>query len=192
MIFASRPVCPTTDGAIFMNMKKTIILVLAAAMSLASCSREGVNLFRGNYSFKTSGTMTATVTVADTVETRTEEMTVSVVTEQGQMDILAVDADEGTAIITMNVLAGDVYTMDAVADGEELSIEPFERMLDVTLTGIGKVTVPVTVEGTAHRYSNVVIFDLAYIGSTETEVGDYDVTLEITSTAIQCVAKLNE
>jgi len=179
-----------------MNKIMKVAAVMAAVSALASCTKEGAPLFRGNYSFKTSGTVevaaTGTVTsLGGNTSDIDEQLSIDLATEQGQMDIIATSAKEGDMIITMNVLGGDVYTTTALAEGDELSIEPFDRKIAVVVRK-NTITIPVTVSGTAHRYDNTVIFTLEYEGEADFEGDNVEIHAEITGSDVRCVAKLNE
>ena len=72
-------------------MKRFISVLLAFATvlaSLSSCQKDGVSLFDGNYSFKTSGTMTLRKH-----NVISEPITARLVVESGQMDITDMGED---------------------------------------------------------------------------------------------------
>ena len=65
------------------------IAALFAAMScLLSCSKEGTDIFKGNYSFKTSGNVGVEATFTSGEESSERSFDMQLATEQGQMDII--------------------------------------------------------------------------------------------------------
>ncbi len=132
------------------TMKVRMYFALTAVVCLAclGCKPEGVKLFRGDYSYETSGMMTA---VAGDVRVDFP------LTMNGQIDILGMDGkkDEVKVIkremtIDISVVGGVsaqtmVYEIDAVADGDSIFFEPYVNdmtvVLNDTLQGSGKVRV---------------------------------------------------
>lgn len=169
-----------------------IVSCVAAALLLAACEKEGPEFFKGNYTFKTSGSVTAEVSIenADGVNNATLELDLE--TEQGQMDVLKTGAEDGSMIVTMNVLGGDVRSFRARAEGSTLEVEPFDTKIKVEISKHGTVTLNATVSGSAKRYSNVLIFDLVYEGEGVSEIGESTAKIKICDSSVQCVAKLND
>lgn len=159
---------------------KIVAMAVVAAAALCSCAKEGPGRFKGNYSFKTSGT----VSVREKGNEEAEAFTLKLPDEQGQMDIL--EAEGNGMLVTMNILSGGVVVFNAEAEGKTITLLPEERVLSVK-PGVVQVNMTVTVEGSAHRYGDSVIFDLAYTGKYE-ELG---IEYEITGSDVKCVAKLN-
>lgn len=226
-------------------MKRYFLAIGAALLLLASCQKDDTALFCGNYSFKTSGWLTAvrdsvdrfdttfvnrtrrdtlgmrydtvwadTVphyiisridtsyvtewnTYTDTVVTEyPETLTLSLSPESGQMDITEVDAKAGDVVVTMNITGGDLLVYYAHSDGSLLTLEPTRRMLhsseiqlpDVPLEELNTLNADVTVTGSAHRYSNILLFDLDYAGAFTYGGIHYN----ITGSEVNCRAKQNE
>ncbi len=175
-------------------MKRFLVMLAAVAaivLTAASCSKEGVKRFSGNYSFKTSGTVTAVPVSSDTAASE-EAVTVSLTAESGQMSIVTADKSAGDMIVAMNILGGDVITFNANADDKLLTIEPFTRTLTLKvssiLTDLLTATATVTVSGTAERYDNSLLFDLVYDGGYTFDGVEYT----IVSSDVQCWAKSND
>ena len=135
----------------FVNIMMT---VAAVTLSLCSCSREGTSFLRGDYSFKTSGTISVTrdpscrldtsfVTVTvpvegqvlpefriDTVVTvHDDTLRLVIDNESGQMNIAEIDRKTGEMLVTMNISGGGVLAFRAVAEGNSLEISPFQRFM---------------------------------------------------------------
>lgn len=159
---------------------KIVAMAVVAAAALCSCAKEGPGRFKGNYSFKTSGT----VSVREKGNEEAEAFTLKLPDEQGQMDIL--EAEGNGMLVTMNILSGGVVVFNAEAEGKTITLLPVERVLSVK-PGVVQVSLDMSVEGSGQRYGDSVIFDLTCTGGYE-ELG---VEYEITGSNVKCVAKLN-
>ncbi len=187
----------------------------ASLMSLSSCEKEGVKLFDGNYSFKTSGTVTMQRTLKDSGNASAQAVgdddtdfpdinipdidlpdinfpnegdgtvDVQLSSESGQMNIIK--TGDNSVWVTMNIVGGDALTFNATAEGKTLTLEPATRMMSFR-DGTRTVSIKVTVSGTAEKHDDVAIFKLEYTGKGETTLYDY----EIKESDVKCVAKLNE
>lgn len=129
-----------------------IIVVAASAVMLVSCAQEGTALFKGNYSFKTSGNVSIVrdeaflndttfniyteipegssvpVVKVDTVVTvHDETLKVMIDNEAGQMDITEMDSSTGDMLLTMNITGGEMVAYYAVAKDGAMTITPAER-----------------------------------------------------------------
>ena len=167
-------------------MKRFISVLLAFATvlaSLSSCQKDGVSLFDGNYSFKTSGTMTLRKH-----NVISEPITARLLVESGQMDITDMGED-GRMLITMSVAGGDILALYGSAQGKELVLDEQTRMVGVNLLGGEAISSKqeVTVEGSASRYEDIVLFNLEYSGTITVAGSEYD----IIDSDVICRAKLN-
>ncbi|MCQ2115000.1 MAG: hypothetical protein MJZ07_02215 [Bacteroidales bacterium] len=162
------------------KLLKTAMTLALAAVTLAGCQKEGVNRFKGNYSFKTSGTLTV-----QSDEEDSEPFTLSLGNESGQMDVTVVDGKEGQLLITMNVLGGDMVVYYCSAEGKDLILEESARHL--TFASL-PVPLDVTASGEGQRYENILLLNLRYEG----EYRANDRTYTIVDSDIVCRAKLNE
>jgi len=196
-------------------MKKILEYMKVASATLAvlllvSCEKEGIYRFKGNYSFKTSGHITVVRDEAfvndttyklngfqiDTIVTvRDEEMTLNVNVESGQMDITAMTEED--MVVSLNVLGGGIIVYYATAEGEDLTLNEATRHLTIanfSLTesdeefGSRAISADLTVNGTAKRYDNIVLFDLDYTG----DFWANDRLYHIVDSDIVCRAKANE
>ena len=129
-------------------MKKTIGIAAcaAAALLLASCAKEGQGLFKGNYTFKTSGSVSAELSIENTDGSSSSTLDLDLETEQGQMDILKTGSGDGGMIVTMNVLGGDVYTAQAKVQDEVLVLEPYTRYVRLEFPDFGHKNMPEYIE----------------------------------------------
>lgn len=171
------------------------LAVVVSLMSLISCEKEGVKLFDGNYSFKTSGILTvertAKVSESDAsagildIPDGNRTFRLALTSESGQMNVIK--TGDNSVIVTMNVVGGDAFVFSGKAEGKVLTLDPAVRFVSFR-DGANTVSLEVTVSGTAEKHDDVAIFTLEYTGGGETTLYDY----KILASEVKCVAKLNE
>lgn len=171
-------------------MIKKFLAIFTVALAFVSCQKTGVDLFKGNYSFKTSGNISLQEING------ANPRTVAIPTESGQMDITTVDAPAGKMLVTMNVTGGEMIVFYAKADGDVITLEPKHRVVSYShgdysfdFGDIDAVTIEAdyVVSGTGHRYDNIVLFDLKYSGTYTSG----DTIYNIIGSDVACRAKLN-
>lgn len=187
-------------------------MAVIAIAFFASCEKQGSDRFKGNYSFKTSGTLTIVRDAEyvndttyrfrdgaiDTVVTEhSEPITIALASESGQMDVTVVNAKEDRLVVTMNVLGGDMLVYYAAADGNELALDPAGRHLSVHIPGVDgmdeelgirPVSTEVKVDGRGERYDDIMLLELSYSG----DFWANDRLYHIIDSDIVCRAKLNK
>ena len=180
-----------------MKMKPFVaaLAVVASLMSLISCEKEGVKLFDGNYSFKTSGILTvertAKVSESDAsagildIPDGNRTFRLALTSESGQMNVIK--TGDNSVIVTMNVVGGDAFVFSGKAEGKVLTLDPAVRFVSFR-DGANTVSLEITVSGTAEKHDDVAVFTLEYTGGGETTLYDY----KILASEVKCVAKLNE
>ncbi len=180
-----------------MKMKSFVaaLAVVVSLMSLISCEKEGVKLFDGNYSFKTSGILTvertAKVSESDAsagildIPDGNRTFRLALTSESGQMNVIK--TGDNSVIVTMNVVGGDAFVFSGKAEGKVLTLDPAVRFVSFR-DGANTVSLEITVSGTAEKHDDVAIFTLEYTGGGETTLYDY----KILASEVKCVAKLNE
>ena len=171
------------------------LAVVVSLMSLISCEKEGVKLFDGNYSFKTSGILTvertAKVSESDAsagildIPDGNRTFKLPLTSESGQMNVIK--TGDNSVIVTMNVVGGDAFVFSGKAEGKVLTLDPAVRFVSFR-DGANTVSLEITVSGTAEKHDDVAIFALEYTGGGETTLYDY----KILASEVKCVAKLNE
>lgn len=171
------------------------LAVVVSLMSLISCEKEGVKLFDGNYSFKTSGILTvertAKVSESDAsagildIPDGNRTFKLPLTSESGQMNVIK--TGDNSVIVTMNVVGGDAFVFSGKAEGKVLTLDPAVRFVSFR-DGANTVSLEITVFGTAEKHDDVAIFTLEYTGGGETTLYDY----KIFASEVKCVAKLNE
>lgn len=180
-----------------MKMKPFVaaLAVVASLLSFCSCEKEGVKLFDGNYSFKTSGILTvertAKVSESDAsagildIPDGNRTFRLALTSESGQMNVIK--TGDNSVIVTMNVVGGDAFVFSGKAEGKVLTLDPAVRFVSFR-DGANTVSLEITVSGTAEKHDDVAIFTLEYTGGGETTLYDY----KILASEVKCVAKLNE
>lgn len=180
-----------------MKMKPFVaaLAVVVSLMSLISCEKEGVKLFDGNYSFKTSGILTvertAKVSESDAsagildIPDGNRTFRLALTSESGQMNIIK--TGDNSVIVTMNIVGGDALVFNGKAEGKVLTLDPAVRFVSFR-DGANTVSLEITVSGTAEKHDDVAVFTLEYTGGGETTLYDY----KILASEVKCVAKLNE
>lgn len=171
------------------------LAVVVSLMSLISCEKEGVKLFDGNYSFKTSGILTvertAKVSESDAsagildIPDGNRTFRLALTSESGQMNVIK--TGDNSVIVTMNVVGGEAFVFSGKAEGKVLTLDPAVRFVSFR-DGANTVSLEITVSGTAEKHDDVAIFTLEYTGGGETTLYDY----KILASEVKCVAKLNE
>lgn len=183
-------------------MRKFVIPILCCLLAV-SCAKEGTKLYTGSYSFKTSGTITVTDEYAD----EDEGLILSLPNETGIMDIVEVDREKGTMIVTMNILNGDLLVFNAKAKNDRIELLPTKRHTTITYAGIDDDSIwyidgiedlnfekktceaDFSISAEGKRYGDLIIFDFYYKG---TVVFDDEDTFTISDSNVKCRAKLNQ
>lgn len=172
-------------------MKNTIFAICAAALvflAVTGCQKSEKDVFKGNYSFKTSGYFTAACdrqSSGATSEDDTINADLNVIS--GQMDIT--DAGDGKLLITMNCIPGGVIALRASVAGNELVLEPAEVKTGFSFgSPLLSESAVLTVSGKGEKYEGILLFDLVYSGSFPIVGKEY----RIIESKVICRAKENE
>ena len=147
-------------------MKKSLIIMLCGLFALASCQKSGMHLFRGDYSFKTSGSVTL-----DEIDPEDEPATytVGLPNEIGQLEISALGNDRDSLLVVMNTMGGEVIVTHALCDGNEIFLKDFTKNT-LLFTG-DSITLrnEVRVQASGQMYEdNTIILNMVYDGEAET------------------------
>lgn len=155
-------------------MKKTLLfLAFCGLIVLVGCRKSGTNLFRGDYSFKTSGSVTL-----DEIDPEDEPVsyTVSLPNEIGQLEISALDNDKDSVLVVMNTLGGEVVVTHAFCDGNEIYLKNFTKNT-LLFTGDSltlKNDLQVHATGQMYEY-NTLILNMTYEGEAESNERSFKV-----------------
>lgn len=136
-------------------MKKTILFLSIALAVLSSCTKTGVDFFRGAYGYSISGTLTCFDEEGETVD-------IQLVKEMGSMHI---EPNGETAILTMDAIGGDVLVFEAEIEGNTIELNPVNRNLNLevkTSTLSRMVNVPVVMRGTGTKTNGLLVLSFKY------------------------------
>jgi len=147
-------------------MKRILLIFICGLFALASCQKSGMHLFRGDYSFKTSGSVTL-----DEIDPEDEpaSYTVSLPNEIGQLEISALGNDRDSLLVVMNTMGGEVIVTHALCDGNEIFLKDFTKNT-LLFTG-DSITLrnEVRVQASGQMYEdNTIILNMVYDGEAET------------------------
>ena len=148
-----------------MIMKKTLLIV-CCLLALASCQKKNAPLFRGDYSFKTSGSVTLDEINA---EDEPASYTVSLPNEIGQLEISDLDNGKDSVLVVMNTMGGEVVVTHAFCEGNEIFLKDFTKNT-LLFTG-DSITLKndVRVQAIGQMYEdNTLILNMIYEGEAET------------------------
>jgi hypothetical protein len=150
-------------------MKKLIIIAVFALLAFSSCQKSGMHLFRGDYSFKTSGSVTLDEIVPEGQTIGPMSYTVSLPNEIGQLEISALGNEKDSLLVVMNTLGGEVIVTHAFCDGNEIFLKDFVKNT-LLFTG-DSITLKdeVRVQASGRMYEdNTIILKMIYDGEAET------------------------
>ena len=155
-------------------MKRIIPIVICAFMALASCQKKNAPLFRGDYSFKTSGSVTLEEIVpqGETGET----FTIGLPNEIGQLEISALDNGKDSVLVVMNTMGGEVVVTHAFCKDNEIFLRDFKKNT-LLLTG-DSLTLKndLRVKATGRMYEdNTLILNMIYDGEAERNESSFKV-----------------
>ena len=136
-------------------------------MALTSCQKKNAPLFRGDYSFKTSGSVTLEEIVpqGETGET----FTVGLPNEIGQLEISTLDNGKDSVLVVMNTMGGEVVVTHALCKDNEIFLRDFNKNT-LLFTG-DSITLKneLRVKASGQMYeNNTLILNMTYEGEAET------------------------
>ena len=150
-------------------MKKQVLITVFALLAFSSCQKSGMNLFRGDYSFKTSGGVTMDEIIPEVETYEPASYTVSLPNEIGQLEISDLGDEEDSLLVVMNILGGEVIVTHAFCDGDEIFLKDFTKNT-LLFTG-DSITLKneVRVQASGQMYEdNTIILNMIYDGEAET------------------------
>jgi len=151
-----------------------LLFVICALLALASCQKKNAPLFRGDYSFKTSGSVTL-----DEIVTNGEEgdsFTVSLPNEIGQLEISVLDNEKDSVVVVMNTMGGEVVVTHALCQDNKIFLRDFTKNT-LLFTGDSitlKNEVRVSASGQMYE-DNTLIINMIYDGEAETNERNFKI-----------------
>ena len=148
-------------------MKRITPILFCALMALTSCQKKNAPLFRGDYSFKTSGSVTLEEIVpqGETGET----FTVGLPNEIGQLEISTLDNGKDSVLVVMNTMGGEVVVTHAFCKDNKIFLRDFNKNT-LLFTG-DSITLKneLRVKASGQMYeNNTLILNMTYEGEAET------------------------
>ena len=151
-------------------MKKTCLLfALCGLIAFTSCQKSGMHLFRGDYSFKTSGSVTLDEIMTEGDTDEPASYTVSLPNEIGQLEISDLDNGKDSVLVVMNTMGGEVIVTHALCDGNEIFLKDFTKNT-LLFTG-DSITLKneVRVQASGQMYEDrTIVINMIYDGEAET------------------------
>ena len=151
-----------------------LLFVICALLALASCQKKNAPLFRGDYSFKTSGSVTL-----DEIVTNGEEgdsFTVSLPNEIGQLEISVLGNEKDSVVVVMNTMGGEVVVTHALCQDNKIFLRDFTKNT-LLFTGDSislKNEVRVSASGQMYE-DNTLILNMIYEGEAETNERNFKI-----------------
>ena len=148
-------------------MKKSFLLfAICGLLAFSACQKRGMPLFHGDYSFKTSGSVTL-----DEINPENEpaSYTVSLPNEIGQLEINALGNEKDSVIVVMNTMGGEVVVTHAFCKDNEIFLRDFKKNT-LLFTGDSltlKNDLRVHASGQIYE-GNTLILNMTYEGEAET------------------------
>ena len=157
-------------------MKKQFLIAILALLTLASCQKSGMQLFRGDYSFKTSRSVVLDEIVPEGDSVEPLSFTVSLLNEIGQLEISALGNEKDSLLVVMNTMGGEVIVTHAFCDGNEIFLNDFEKNTllftgdSITLKNVMRV------QASGQMYEDkTIILNMIYEGEAETANRDFSI-----------------
>lgn len=150
-------------------MKRIIPILVCCSLALAACQKKNAPLFRGDYSFKTSGSVTLDEIVPEDDTIEPVSYTVSLPNEIGQLEISALGNDKDSLLVVMNTMGGEVIVTHAFCEDNEIFLKDFTKNT-LLFTG-DSITIKneVRVQASGQMYEgNTLILNMIYDGEAET------------------------
>ena len=155
-------------------MKRIFPIVICAFMALASCQKKNAPLFRGDYSFKTSGSVTLEEIMpqGETGET----FTVGLPNEIGQLEISTLDNGKDSVLVVMNTMGGEVVVAHALCKDNEIFLRDFKKNTLLFTGDTITLKNEVRVHATGQMYEdNTLILNMTYDGEAATNNRDFKI-----------------
>ncbi len=154
-------------------MKRIIPILLCALLALAACQKKNAPLFRGDYSFKTSGSVTL-----DEIDPEDAPVsyTVSLPNEIGQLEISDLGYGKDSVLVVMNTMGGEVVVTHAYCKDNEIFLKDFTKNT-LLFTGDSltlKNDLRVHASGQIYE-DNTLIINMIYEGEAETNERSFKV-----------------
>ena len=154
-------------------MKKALVF-LCCLMALASCQKKNAPLFRGDYSFKTSGSVTLNEIVTE--GEGGDSFTVSLPNEIGQLEIKDLDTGKDSVLVVMNTMGGEVVVTHAFCKDNKIFLRDFKKNTLLFTDDSFTLKNELRVSATGQMYEdNTLILNMVYNGEAESNERSFKV-----------------
>jgi len=155
-------------------MKKTsILLTFCCLLALVACQKKNAPLFRGDYSFKTSGSVTLDEINA---EDEPASYTVGLPNEIGQLEIKDLDNGRDSVLVVMNTMGGEVVVTHAFCRDNEIFLKDFTKNTLLFTGDSLTLKNELRVHATGQMYeNNTLILNMIYEGEAETNERTFEI-----------------
>lgn len=148
-------------------MKKVVFFIaLSCVFLFSACSKSGIKSFRGDYSFKTSGSVTIQRVTLPFDTITPPAITFSLPNEIGQLEITTLDKEHDSVLMVMNYLNNEVVVAQGCCKDNELIMKSFTRdALNFNVDSDLSFKAPVKVRAHGRLYDeDLLIIDMSYSG----------------------------
>jgi len=155
-------------------MKKiSILLTFCCLLALTACQKKNAPLFRGDYSFKTSGSVTLDEINA---EDEPASYTVGLPNEIGQLEIKDLDNGRDSVLVVMNTMGGEVVVTHAFCRDNEIFLKDFTKNTLLFTGDSLTLKNELRVHATGQMYeNNTLILNMIYEGEAETNERTFEI-----------------
>lgn len=165
------------------NSLKTWALLMMSCLFLSSCQKEGVKVFKGDYTYKTSGEVTVSIGGIPNP--------VKLLNQTGQMDIIDIGEDDRVMVVKTS-LTGNVTSGYATIDGDQITFDPV-TFTETLILVVENGTATITSRATGKIYDgNKIIINETYDGTFAGQGAYLNVTGTISGDSVLTVAERNE
>ena len=147
--------------------------MLCGLFFFASCQKKNAPLFRGDYSFKTSGSVTL-----DEIDAEDEpaSYTVSLPNEIGQLEISDLGNGKDSVLVVMNIMGGEVVVTHALCKDNEIFLCDFKKNTLLFTGDSLTLKNDLHVKASGQMYEdNTLILNMVYEGEAETNERSFKV-----------------
>ena len=158
-------------------MKKSCLLfAICGLLVLSACQKKNTPLFRGDYSFKTSGSVVLDEIVAEDDTIEPSSYTVSLPNEIGQLEISDLDNGKDSVLVVMNTMGGEVVVTHAFCRDNEIFLKDFTKNTLLFTGDSLTLKNDLRVHATGQMYeNNTLILNMIYEGEAETNERTFEV-----------------
>lgn len=158
-------------------MKKISILwAFCCLMALAACQKKNAPLFRGDYSFKTSGSVTLDEIVTEDDTDEPASYTVSLPNEIGQLEISDLDNGKDSVLVVINTMGGEVVVTHAYCKDNEIFLRDFKKNTLLFTGDSLTLKNDLRVHASGQMYeNNTLILNMTYEGEAESNERTFEI-----------------